>query len=164
MTERLVLRDLVPADVDALAPIYGDPQVVRYIGGGETATLEETAAWIEHALQRNRLEGWDMRAVERREDGVLLGRAGLGVRDIDGRSEHEVGYLLGREHWGKGYATEAAAAVRDDARERLGHRRLIALIDHGNDASVRVATKLGMTYERDVVFGGRVVRMFALED
>jgi ribosomal-protein-alanine N-acetyltransferase len=82
---------------------------------------------------------------------------------LEGRIEREVGYVLGREYWGRGYATEAATAMRDHALGSLGLRRLIALVDHGNEASKRVAAKLGMAYERDVGFHGRVVQMHALE-
>ena len=104
-----------------------------------------------------------MRSVLLAEGGELLGRCGIAVREINGRTERELGYLLGRPHQGRGYATEAAAAMRDHALGTLGLRRLIALIQHGNEASERVARKVGMAYERDVEFHGRVVELFALE-
>jgi RimJ/RimL family protein N-acetyltransferase len=75
----------------------------------------------------------------------------------------EIGYLLGRPHWGRGYATEAALASRDHALDTLGWRRLISLIDHDNERSARVATRLGMTHEDDVELFGRMVRRFSLE-
>jgi len=162
-TQRLILRPILPEDLDAYAAIYADPEVVRFIGDWGASTREETAQWLERTIRRNELDGWDMRSVLRVEDGALLGRCGIAVRAIDGGIEREVGYVLGREHWGRGYATEAATAMRDHALGSLGLRRLIALIDHGNDASRRVAGKLGMAYERDVGFHGRVVEMHALE-
>jgi RimJ/RimL family protein N-acetyltransferase len=70
---------------------------------------------------------------------------------------------LGREHWGRGYATEAASAMRDHALGELGLRRVIALIQHGNAASKRVAARLGMAYERDVEFHDRPVELYSLE-
>jgi ribosomal-protein-alanine N-acetyltransferase len=79
----------------------------------------------------------------------------------------EVGYVLAAKHWHQGYATEAAAAVRDHAARNLDLRRLVALIDHDNEASKRVAIKLEMVYERQVRFGsrwrelGRMVDLFA---
>jgi len=162
-TQRLILRPILPEDLDAYAAIYADPEVVRFIGDGATSGRDETAEWLERTIRRNELDGWDMRSVLRVEDGAVLGRCGIAVRDVEGRIEREVGYVLGREHWGRGYATEAASAMRDHALGSLRLRRLIALIDHGNEASQRVAGKLGMAYERDVGFCGRVVEMHALE-
>jgi len=162
-TERLILRPILPEDLDAYATIYAHPEVVRFIGGGGASTRDETAEWLERTIRRNELDGWDMRSVLRVEDGALLGRCGIAVRELEGRIEREVGYVLGREYWGRGYAIEAASAMRDHALGSLGLRRLIALIDHGNEASKRVAGKLGMAYERDIEFHDRVVQMHALE-
>jgi RimJ/RimL family protein N-acetyltransferase len=93
----------------------------------------------------------------------VLGRCGIAVREIEGRIEREVGYLFAREHWGRGYATEAASAMRDRALGELGLRRVIALIRCENEASKRVAAKLGMAYERDVEFHDRRVELHSLE-
>lgn len=162
-TERLILRPVHPEDLDAYAGIYADPEVVRLIGGGGASSRDETAEWLERTIRRNELDGWDMRSVLRVKDGALLGRCGIAVRELEGRIEREVGYVLGREYWGRGYATEAATAMRDHALGSLGLHRLIALIDHGNEASRRVAGKLGMAYERDIGFHDRLVEMHALE-
>jgi ribosomal-protein-alanine N-acetyltransferase len=111
----------------------------------------------------------------RKEDGAVIGRVGLLVWNADtwepttraesenGRTEVEVGYTLGRDYWGQGYATEAAGAVRDYALRELGADRLIALIIHGNTASENVARKLGLRYERDVMLGRREAQLFALD-
>ena len=150
------------ADLDAFAAIYADPEVVRFIGDGTTATREETAEWLDRTIDRNEQGGWDMRSVLLAEGGELLGRCGIAVREIDGRTERELGYLLGRAYQGRGYATEAATAMRDHALGMLGLGRLIALIQNENEASERVARKLGMAYERAVEFNGRLVDLFAL--
>jgi ribosomal-protein-alanine N-acetyltransferase len=162
-TERLVLRPIAREDLDAFAAMFADPEVVRYIGDGTVATREESAEWIEVSIARNAAEGWDMRSVLLANGGGVIGRCGIAVRAIDGRTEHEVAYLFGRANWGRGYATEAAAVMRDRALGELGLSRLIALIDHGNRASRGVAGKLGMAYERDVEFHGRTVELHALE-
>jgi RimJ/RimL family protein N-acetyltransferase len=162
-TERLVLRPIAREDLDAFAAMFADPEVVRFIGDGTVASRDESAEWIETSLARNAFDGWDMRSVLLAGSGGVIGRCGLAVRGIEGRTEHEVVYLFGRAHWGKGYATEAATAMRDRALGGLGLSRLIALVDHGNEASKGVARKLGMAYERDVEFHGRVVELYALE-
>jgi ribosomal-protein-alanine N-acetyltransferase len=162
-TERLVLRPIARQDLDAFAGMFADPAVVRFIGDGTVATRDESAQWIEASIARNVFEGWDMRSVLLADDGAVIGRCGIAARGIEGRTEHEVAYLFGRAHWGNGYATEAATAMRDRALGALGLSRLIALIDHGNEASKGVARKLGMAYERDVEFHGRTVELHALE-
>ena len=84
------------------------------------------------------------------------------VQDVEGAREHEIAYLLGSEWWGKGYATEAAAAIRDHARSQLGFDRLISLIDPENTASQAVALRIGMHHERDLIFENHLTSLFAL--
>jgi RimJ/RimL family protein N-acetyltransferase len=172
-TERLLLRAPVPEDAVALAPMYADPEVMRYLGDGRTLTPEETERSVQRMIDGWAADGFGLFTVVRTEDDAVLGRVGLilwnpetwrTVRVADGGpTELEVGYTLGREFWGRGYATEAAAAARDHALEQLGARRLIALIIRGNDASENVARKLGFEYERDIKFGRRDAQLFALE-
>lgn len=171
-TERLVLRPLSPSDLDALAHYMADPEVMHYMGG-ITRTRDETEAWIARFMQMFELDGIGQFAVERKEDGAVLGRCGILFWETDPwtsiaraeatkPTETEIGYLLGRSHWGQGYATEAATAVRDYARAELGEERLIALIDPGNRASKRVAQKLGMEHERDVQLKFARVGLYSL--
>jgi ribosomal-protein-alanine N-acetyltransferase len=171
-TERLVLRQLSPDDLDALAPYFADPEVMRYMGG-KTLTRAEVEARIARFMHVFDLDGIGQFAVERKEDGHVLGRCGILVWETDPwrpvakaeatkATETEIGYLLGRPHWGQGYATEAATAVRDYAQAELGEERLIALIQDGNEASKRVAEKLGMSFERDVQLRFSTVGLYAL--
>jgi len=74
--------------------------------------------------------------------------------DINGQAEVEIGYRLARSTWDQGYATEAAKAVCDYAFTMLGIKRLIAMIDPSNVSSIRVAEKIGMHYEKDVMLEG----------
>ena len=160
-TERLTLRPVALEDLDGYAAMFADPEVVRFLGDGTTATHEESREWVETSIARNVSEGWSMRTL-RTHDGTFVGRCGIAVRELGDSVEREIAYALAREHWGKGYATEAATAVRDRELE-AGARRLVSLVAHGNAGSQRVATKLGMTPERDVEFHGRVCTVFALE-
>jgi RimJ/RimL family protein N-acetyltransferase/class 3 adenylate cyclase len=172
-TERLILRAPVPEDADPLAPMYADPEVMRYLGDGRTLTREETGRSVNRMIEAWKEDGFGLLTVVRKEDGAVIGRVGLIVWDpetwqttranADGPTELEVGYTIGRPHWGQGYATEAAAAARDYALEHLGARRLIALIIHGNEPSENVARKLGFEYERDIRFGRRDAKLFSLE-
>ena len=172
-TERLVLRAPVLADAEALAPMYADPEVMRYLGDGRTLTPQETERSVRRMIDGWEADGFGLFTTVRKEDGTVLGRVGLIVWNPEtwqtkrageaGPTELEVGYTLGRPFWGLGYATEAAAAARDLALEHLDARRLIALIIRGNDASENVARKLGFDYERDILFGRREAQVFALE-
>jgi RimJ/RimL family protein N-acetyltransferase len=163
-TERLVLRPLGADDLDALASFYGDPEVMRHVGGGRALTREETSASLERMMANFERAGYGQWAVVERSSGTFVGRAGiLEWPDLGPSGETEIGYLLGRPYWGQGYATEAALASRDHALETLGRRRLNALIDRDNERSGRVAIKLGMTHEDDVELFGRMVRRFSLE-
>ena len=171
-TERLVLRPPREDDLDALVPIYGDAEVMRYIGSGDAWTRSRSAEAIARWTSYWDADGFGMLAVIRREDGELIGDVGLlawdpatwehGTRAAIGPSaEIEIGWTLGRDAWGRGYASEAAFAVRDWARDELGLRRLISLIHPDNARSIRVAEKLGERYERDVVVSARPARLYS---
>ena len=174
-TDRLVLRAPVPQDADALAPMYADPEVMRYVGDGRTLTRSETERSVRRMIERWEADGFGLFTTVRKDDETVIGRVGLLVWNTDTwepttraeaadvPSEVEVGYTLGREYWGQGFATEAAGAVRDYALGELGAARLIALIIHGNTASENVARKLGLEYERVIMLGRREAQLFALE-
>jgi ribosomal-protein-alanine N-acetyltransferase len=172
-TDRLVLRPPVPEDAEALAPMYADPEVMRFLGNGRTLTRDETERSVERMISGWEADGFGLFTTVRREDDTVLGRVGLILWNpetweptraaSEGPKELEVGYTIGKPYWGRGYATEAAAAARDFALERLGAERLIALIIHGNDASENVARKLGFAYERDIRFGRRKAGLYAFD-
>ena len=166
-TDRLVLRKPRAEDAPDLAVAYADPEVVRFIGGGSTATLQEVEDGIAEWLERWDLWGLSLFSLERTEDGRVVGRAGFLRWDPEtweiGGDEVELGWLLAREHWGLGYATEAALALRDWALAERGLTRLISLIQQENVRSVRVAERVGERYERDVVVRGKPSRLYAVE-
>ncbi len=165
-TERLLVRLPRPEDAADLLEAFADPEAMRYIGDGSTTDLagseQAVARWLE------RWDAWDigMFVVERREDGRVLGRAGFlrwdpETWEIDG-PQTEIGWGLAREHWGRGYATEAALALRDWGIAERGLTRLISLIQPGNVPSVRIAEKIGEALEREVVVRGRPTLLYSL--
>ncbi len=152
-TERLVLREPVPDDLDAFAPIFADPEVIRHLGG-LPRTRDEVREGIDAMIRHWRRYDVGLFTVARKEDARVLGRVGFlvwdpavwanGLRDEVGEPyETELGWTLGRENWGRGYATEAAAAARDWVFAERDLARLISLINLENQASIRVAEKLG---------------------
>jgi RimJ/RimL family protein N-acetyltransferase len=147
-TERLRLRELVPGDLDALAELLGDPETL--VHWPRPLTREEAEGWIADQRRRYAEDGIGLWAAELRETGAFLGDCGLAVRAVEGVQEVELGYHLHRRHWGNGYATEAAIACRGLAEQR-GLTRVVSLILPANVASERVAQRVGLRPEREVV-------------
>lgn len=166
-TECLVLRMPRAEDAPGLLEGFGDPEAMRYIGDGSSADLAGAEEAVDRWLERWDAWGIGMFVVERAEDARVLGRAGFLRWDPEtweiGGPETELGWGLAREHWGSGYATEAALALRDWALGERGLTRLISLIQHGNVRSFRVAEKIGERYERDVEVRGKATRLYSLE-
>jgi RimJ/RimL family protein N-acetyltransferase len=158
-TPRLHLRQFTLSDVAPYARMCADPEVMRYIGTGEPQP--EDASWrsVAGMLGHWQLLGYGMWAVTRREDGVLLGR--VGFIDPPGWPGFELGYLLAREHWGRGYAREAAEAALRIARDELRKPRVISLIRPTNAASIRLATSLGAALQDTLQFMGGEASVFA---
>lgn len=155
-TERLLLRKPVLEDAQAALELITDPVAMEFIGG-----VHPDAATDPEFVVRRWLERWDDNgcgpfSVVRRMDGRWLGRTGVLVWDTrtwthttfaDGgeHAQPELGWALAREHWGMGYATEAASAVREWIYDELGVERLISLIAPANVRSRRLAERLGCT-------------------
>jgi RimJ/RimL family protein N-acetyltransferase len=145
-TPRLRLRAFQPGDLAPLAAIHADPQVMRYVGDGRAQTREQTWRSMATHLGHWRLRGFGNWAVVERATGRLIGRAGLW--QPEGWPGLEVGWLLARDRWGQGLATEAGRAALDYAFGTLGAEHVISVIHPDNAASVRVAEKLGEAFEQ----------------
>jgi RimJ/RimL family protein N-acetyltransferase len=172
-TERLLLRKPRLEDVDDYEAPYADPEVMRYLGDGSTATRERIEAGIPRWLAHWEANGIGLCSMESRATGRVVGRTGFLVWDTGdwtvstfaeagGRADVEIGWMVAREHWGHGYATEAALALRDWSVAEHGLTRLISLIRPGNDRSVRVAEKLGESFEREVVLMDQPAMLYAM--
>jgi RimJ/RimL family protein N-acetyltransferase len=157
-TERLVLRRPEAKDAPDYAAIWGDPEVVRFLSG-RTWTLAEANAAIGRMRRHWDWYGIGLFTVVRRQDERILGRVGFLLWDEHWQNGHreqiephetEIGWTLGREFWNQGYATEGALACRDQAFGPLGLTRVISLIASPNTASIRVAEKIGESFERRV--------------
>jgi [ribosomal protein S5]-alanine N-acetyltransferase len=152
-TERLILRQFHIFDGEAMDRVFGDPEVMRYGPGVQTQPWVRN--WLRDCMDDYQTLGFGPWAVVKRLDSMVIGYAGLfHFPEIDGQSEIEVGYRLVRNHWGQGFATEAVAAIQAYAFQVLCLPRLIALIDPQNTASIRVAKKVGMHYEKEVMLEG----------
>ncbi|MER7279675.1 GNAT family N-acetyltransferase [Dactylosporangium sp. NPDC000244] len=145
-TPRLVLREMVEDDLDELAALLGDPEVMRYYPRPKTRA--ETLEWIARNRTRYREDGHGLWTMRLRDGDVFAGDCGLTVQRVDGVDELELGYHVVPSLQRTGLATEAARACRDWARTVLGARRVIAIIHPDNVASQRVARNTGLTLEK----------------
>jgi ribosomal-protein-alanine N-acetyltransferase len=148
-TKRLLLRRLVLDDLESLFAFYSNPDVVKYIPDAPRSyqeTREELEWFINGHPRFPELGLW---ATIHKETGNFIGRCGLLPWTIDGQNEVEVAFALSRAYWGQGLGTEAAQALVQHGFEYLQLSRLICLIDPENQASIKVATKVGMTFEKE---------------
>jgi RimJ/RimL family protein N-acetyltransferase len=133
-----------------MALINADPEVMRWIGDGSVLDAAASAAEIVAFEQVWQAHGVGRFAVEVRETGELTGFVGMAIpADVpEVMPAVEIGWRLGRAHWGRGFATEAAAAAARFAFAEGRLDRLLGIHVVGNDASARVMLKLGMRFER----------------
>lgn len=153
-TKRLILRRLVPTDLDDLYELYRDPEIRRYFPDG-TRTYEQTAdelAWFEHGHPRHPELGlW---ATIDKESGQFVGRSGLLPWSIAGRDEVEVAYMVAKPFWRQGLGSEVARGLVEYGFGRLNLESLIALIDPEHEASIRTALSAGMQFDFETVMEG----------
>jgi len=160
-TERLRLRAFRQDDFETYAAICADPEVMRYLGEGKP--LGRSDAWRQMAmiLGHWQLRGYGLWAVEERATGALLGR--IGFFEPDGWPDFELGWMLRREAWGRGYATEGARRAMAYAFTELGRDHLISLIRPGNDPSIRVAERLGETLRGQTELFGHPALVYGID-
>lgn len=153
-SERLHLRVPSPADLDALAAMWADPDTMRFIGKGVPWTRDEVRQRLERAAAAHAATGMCFWTIVRTDDNQILGQGGVTAIAFNG-PEVELGYRLGREHHGRGYATEAARLAAAHAFGLLGLTRLVAVTYPENIASRRVLAKVGFreTGTSDLYYG-----------
>lgn len=146
-TARLTLRGLRAADRQPFAAMNGDPEVMRYM----SRSLDRAASdlFLSRILEHWKMDGFGLWAIEQRDDGAFLGFAGLSEPAFRApfTPAIEVGWRLGREAWGHGYATEAGAAALRFGFEVLGLDEIVAFTAVRNEHSRQVMERLGMTHD-----------------
>jgi len=142
-TERTILRMFGPADLDDLASIYADEDVMRYLSG-HPLSREETSGWLEYFLKGWEQYGFGWWAVTSKDAGEIIGHCGLQFIHIT--PEVEVTYGLAKKYWRQGIGSEIGGACLRYGFEELNLERIYALADPGNTASHRVMQRIGMTY------------------
>jgi ribosomal-protein-alanine N-acetyltransferase len=149
---RLLLRPFIPNDLESLFEVIGDPLTMQFYPS--PYDKQGTLDWIERNVRRYAEDGSGLRAVVLKGNGEMIGDCGPVWQEIDGQRELEIGYHIRRDHWRRGYATEAARAAMGYAFERFPVECLISLIRPENLPSRRVAEKNGLRVDREIEWKG----------
>jgi RimJ/RimL family protein N-acetyltransferase len=150
-TARLCMRPPTSADLEDLCRLTSDPEVMRYLGKG-VRNREETESALVAAIEHWARHDFGIWIVHDRENDRFLGRCGL--RYFQDTPDIELSYSFGKPAWGRGIASEAAAASMNFGFEHLRLERIIAIAMPENTGSRRVMEKLGMHYEKNALFFG----------
>lgn len=160
-TDRLLLRMWRGEDFESCAKICANPEVMRYLVNGKPLSREE--AWRQMAFLAGhwQLRGYGHWAVEEKASGSLIGR--IGFLNPEGWPGFEIGWTLARGSWGKGYATEGARRALTYAFTEMGREYVISLIHPENQASIRVAERLGERLEGRTELLGPSVLIYGVD-
>jgi RimJ/RimL family protein N-acetyltransferase len=158
-TERLLLRQWRETDVEAYAQICADPLVMQYLTGKSLGRLE---SWrhIAFLIGHWQLKGFGHWAVEEKSTGNVIGR--LGFLQPDDWPGFEIGWTLAKDSWGKGYATEGGNKALEHAFKTLKKEQVISIIHPQNEASKRVAVRLGESHQKDTEVMGIKVQIWGM--
>lgn len=146
-TARLLLRHMAASDAAFMLDLLNDKAWIRFIGDRGVRTLEQARDYILNGpVEMVERLGFGFYVVESKESGCPLGVCGLAKRDF--LDDVDIGYAFAPQHWGKGYAHEAASAVLAHAKHDVGLKRIVATVRPDNAASIRLLEKLGLRFER----------------
>lgn len=156
-TQRLILRPTSEGDIPALhEKIFSDADVIRFVFAGREFSLDESANFIREKF--NFSDKLGLSSLVERASGDVIGFSGLEPCTALGANDLELGFVLARSAWGKGYASEIGRAQIEFGLGHLGRPRLLALAHPANTRSIDVIAKLGMRHEADATVEGRGIR------
>ncbi|MGE6256950.1 GNAT family N-acetyltransferase [Heyndrickxia sporothermodurans] len=161
LSERLLLRPYNDNDLDFLESLLANPNIVRYIGNGQTRDEEGVKKfldWIYYTYSLN--ANYGLKLILEKGSNKRIGHAGLVPQIINGKEEIEIGYWISQEYWGRGFATEAARGLKNYGKNKLQIGKMIALIQKDNSASQKVAKKIGMRLEKEIILDGKDVFVY----
>ncbi|GCE16129.1 GNAT family N-acetyltransferase [Tengunoibacter tsumagoiensis] len=161
-TEHLLFRPLKISDLDAMAALYADPEVMRFLGGPRSRS--EVQSVLNSYIQEYQISGHSFFATLLKSTEQFIGHCGLLNQEVEGKHEIELGYILAQPYWQQGLALEGTQALKEYGFEQLHFPRLISLIPHENQASIHIAQKIGMQYERDVNQWGQDFQLYAVKN
>ena len=142
-TERLILREYTMDDFHALYEILSDPETMKHYPKPYDET--GTKRWLTWSLNNYKQYGFGLWALELKETGEFIGDCGITMQNIDGEQLPEIGYHIHKKHWRKGFAKEAATAVKDWAFANTDFHTLYSYMKYTNEASYSTAASIGMS-------------------
>ncbi len=156
-TDRLILREVVQTDLEAMFELDSDPEVHKYLGNKPVKRIEESIKSIEFIRNQYVERGIGRWAVILKETQEFLGWSGLklnkGEEKMNGHNEfYDVGYRFIKRHWGKGYATESGLAAIQYAFETMKLKTVYGITEIGNLASHKALLKIGLDYIEDFYY------------
>jgi ribosomal-protein-alanine N-acetyltransferase len=146
-TDNLIIRDIAIEDVANLFPILSSARTMVF--WPVPFTIDGVNAWVRRSLDSYAEHGFGRYALLLKESGELVGDCGIIRMNVAGDDVNDLGYILHHEHWGKGFATEVASAIKEYAFDTLRLDSLHANMPHDHHASRRVAEKIGMKKIRE---------------
>lgn len=145
-TKRCSIRETMPEDLDAFYELYSEPSITEYMED-LFADRQEEEAYIETYIKTvYGFYGFGMWTVVLKETGQVIGRAGISMRE--GFEDPELGFMIGVPWQGMGLATEVCTGILEYAKEELGFDRVQALVQPGNEKSIKLLEKLGFTHKQ----------------
>lgn len=159
-TERLVIRELKDSDLDFVAEMLGNPEVMRF--WPKPYSREEAAEWIARQHQRYEMDGYGYWLALRKQDGQPVGQIGLLSQEFDGRKHIGLGYIIHRPFWRQGFAEEGAKACVRYGSKKLGLNKIAILVRLENEPSIHLAKKLGAMQQGQNEYSGFTHVLFEL--
>jgi RimJ/RimL family protein N-acetyltransferase len=148
-TDRLLLRHFKTSDAPFILALLNEPSFLRYIGDKKVRNLDDAQQYIVSGpIATYEKHGFGLYQVELKDSHTPIGMCGLLKREE--LPEPDIGFAFLPDFWKQGFAFEAAAAVLNDARERLKLNRILAIVSPSNEASIKLLEKLGLKFERNV--------------
>jgi RimJ/RimL family protein N-acetyltransferase len=160
-TERLILRELDFSDAEFILALLNEPSFLRYIGDKKVRTIQDAEQYILNGpVASYERHGFGLCAVELKESHTPIGICGLLKRDE--LPDPDIGFAFLPDFWNRGFAFESAAAVLQDARERLNLHRILAITNQDNEPSIKLLQKLGLHIERVIKMSTDSTELFLL--
>ena len=162
-SQRLQFENYTEQDIEFLERLLKNPNMVKYIGKGHVRSDDEIKHFLAWILNHYEIhEHYGLKLLINKETDEKIGHAGIVPQMIEGEDVLEIGYWIDEIHWQKGYATEAAEALKDLGLNHLKLKKMISLIQIDNRTSEKVALRMGMEKEKQIVLNGKNVNVYAI--
>jgi RimJ/RimL family protein N-acetyltransferase len=160
-TERLIVREFTHLDIDNLYSLLSDPIVMKYCSG--PLNMKETQKWLETIKRYYNKYGYNYWAAIDKTTGEFIGQLGIIQQEVDDEWIDCIAFMICKDKWGKGYATEGGKGCITYGFQILKRKKLYATVEPGNTASKSVLKKIGMRYEREAVCFDTIVHLYSIE-